>query len=522
MMVMRMRDLDPINKLRPLVGGFEPGTVCLVGAGPGDGGLISVRGAARLMQADVVLYGSRIEPELLMLPRAEARRIRAGGGGEQPLWPLDQLNNELVRYAKEGKRVVWLEDGDPFLLSRGAETCQHLAGAGIHYEVVPGITAALAGAVTAGIPPTHPGVSRAVALVDGRGDPADSGGLDFMAMARMETIAIYLELGELAANCQGLIAAGMDPKTPVAVTQGACLPRQRTVVGTLETIAAQAASERIESPALVLIGRTVALRQSIEWFENRPLHGQTIVVTRMEHEAGDLSGPLQLLGANVICAPTIELREVEDYAKVDKALRKVDQYDWLVLTSGNGVEALFRRLEHLGLDGRVLAGVKIAVVGTGTAARLREFGIRADLIPPEAVGESLAEALLAQDIRKKRVLMLRADIARSRLREILTKAGAHCDDLPVYRTACPERLPETFIEHLDQGQVDWITLTSPSSMINLLALLGRERSKALWSLKLASIGPVTTRAIRKLGFIEAAEANPYNIPGLVEAIRYAQ
>lgn len=521
-MVMRMRDLDSINKLRPLVGGFEPGTVSLVGAGPGDGGLISVRGAARLMQADVVLYGSRIDPELLALPRAEVKRIAAGGDGDQPPWPMDQLNNELVRYAMESKRVVWLEHGDPFLFSSGGRTCQHLAGAGIHYEVVPGISAALAGTVTAGIPPTCAGLSGTVALVAGQGEAEGSGGLNFAALAGMDTIAIYLELGELASGCQGLIAAGMDPKTPAAVTQDPGLPRQRTVAGTLETIAAQAASERIETPALVLIGRTVTLRKSIEWFENRPLHGQSIVVTRMEHEAGDLGGPLQLLGANVIYAPTIELREVDDYAVVDKALRKVDKYDWLVLTSGNGVEALFRRLEHMGLDGRALAGVKIAVVGSGTASRLREFGIRADLIPPEAVGDSLAEALLTQDLRKKRVLMLRADIARSRLLAVLTKAGARCDDLPVYRTACPERLPEAFLEQLDRGRIDWITLTSPSSMVNLLALLGRERSKALWSLKLASIGPVTTRAIRKLGFIEAAEANPHNIPGLVEAIRYAQ
>ncbi len=521
-MVVMMRDLDPVNKLRPLVGGFEPGTVCLVGAGPGDGGLISVRGAARLMQADVVLYESKIEPELLALPRPEVKRICVGGDAAQPPWPMDQLNNELVRYALEKRRVVWLGHGDPFLFSHGSQTCQHLAGAGIFYEVVPGISAALAGTVTAGIPPTHPSLSRAVALVAGHGDSEDAGDLNFAALAGMETIAINLELSELATHCQSLITAGMDPKTPAAVTQAAGLPRQRTVVGSLETIASQAASERIESPALVLIGRTVTLRKSIEWFENRPLHGKTVVVTRMEHEAGDLAGPLQLLGAHVLCAPTIELREVEDYTAVDKALRKVSNYDWLILTSTNGVEALFKRLEHLGMDGRTLAGVNIAVVGSGTAARLREFGIRADLLPPLHFGYAMPDKRSPQHFPKKNLLMLRADIARSRLLEVLTKAGARCDDLPVYRTVCPERLPDTFVEYLDKGRIDWITLTSPSCMVNLLALLGRERAKALWSIKLASIGPVTTRAIRKLGFIEAAEANPHNIPGLVEAIRYAQ
>ncbi|NLX12615.1 MAG: hypothetical protein GXY44_03040 [Phycisphaerales bacterium] len=519
---MDMLELNSIHKLRPLVGEFEPGTVCLVGAGPGDGSLISVRGAARLMQTEVVFYGSGIEPELLALLRGDVKRICIGGDLAHPAWPSDQLNNELVRYVMEGKRVVWLTKGDPFLFNQGFRISQHLAQAGVFYEVVPGISTVLAGSVMAGIPLMCAGQSGAVALASRQNDPDVSRGLNFGALVGMDAIALFMEINELADNCRSLIEAGMDPDTPTAVTQCPSMPRQRTVTGSLKTIATQALGERIESPALVLIGRSVAQRQSIEWFENRPLHGQTIVVTRMEHEAADLSGPLRLMGANVLCAPTIELQDVEDYTEVDKALRALDQYDWLILTSCNGVDALFRRLNILELDGRVLAGVKIAVVGTGTAGRLREYSIRADLIPPESVGDSLAEALLNQDMRNKRVLMLRADIARNRLPSLLTKGGALCNDPAIYRTVCPERLPEAFIEHLDRGQIDWITLTSPSCMVNLLALLGRERAKGLWSLKLASIGPVTTRAIRKLGYIETVEANPHDITGMVEAIRYAQ
>lgn len=517
-----MSHSSQLNTLQAMVGGFDPGTVCLVGAGPGDSPLISVRGAMRLMQSDVVLYDKLIGPELLNLPRPEATRVFVGKERGQHTWPQEKINAAMVHYARENKRVVRLKGGDPFVFGRGGEECAFLAQAGIPYEVVPGITAAFGAPATAGIPPTHRGMSRSFALVTGHADENDETPLDFEALARMDTLAIYMGLDRLEYNCKKLIAAGRPADTPVAVIHWGTTPHQRTVVGTLQDIADRVAIERLESPALVMIGQTVKLRQSIEWFEHRPLAGKTVVVTRMRHEAGDLSGPLQMMGAEVIVAPTIELADVEDFDPIDEALQKLDKYDWVVLTSGNGVDALFRRLQYLGGDARWLAPVKIAVVGSGTMERLMSYSVKPDLIPPEAVGESLSKSLIDEGMRKKKVLLLRADIARSRLPQLLTKAGAKCDDLPIYRTICADALPPLFWQRYEQGRIDWITLTSPSTFINLLMMMGKDNTEGLWSIKLASIGPVTTRAIREAGYMEAAEASPHDIGGLVRSIRAAE
>lgn len=250
----------------------------------------------------------------------------------------------------------------------------------------------------------------------------------------------------------------------------------------------------------------------------KPLGGLTIAVTRMRDQAGRLSDSLAAAGAGVIEAPTIELRPVEDYTAVDAAIRNLASYHWLVLTSANGVDALFGRLDRLGLVREHLSTVRVAVVGTATASRLAEHGICPDLVPPEAVGESLAHTLADTGLKDKRVLLLAADIARPRLAESIEAAGAHCDSLPLYRTACPDRLPPDFLEHLDGGRIDWITFTSPSSFVNLLTLLGPLRTERLRFVRLASIGPVTTKAIREAGHSVASEADPHDVAGLVSAI----
>ena len=249
-----------------------------------------------------------------------------------------------------------------------------------------------------------------------------------------------------------------------------------------------------------------------------PLQGQTIVVTRMRDQADGLCRFLRSAGAEVIEAPTIEVGPIEDYGEVDDALRHLDRYQWLVLTSANGVDAMFARIKAVGLDARCLAQVKIAAIGSATARRLIEQGIQPDLVPPEAVGESMAQALIEQGVKDKRILLLVADIARTQLAEALQAAGAQCDNLTIYRTKCPAGLPADFIEGLDRGQIDWITLTSPSSFVNLLSLLSPQRCERLRAVELASIGPVTTRAILKAGYCVAAEANPHDVLGLVSAI----
>lgn len=535
-----------LTRIASMAGELYPGTVCLVGGGPGDSSLISVKGAVRLTQADVVLHDKLIGPHLLDLVRPDAERIFVGkwpgssGPAGRPVWTQDAINAALVEQARAGRRVVRLKGGDPFVFGRGGEECAYLARHAIRFEVVPGITAAFGAPASAGIPLTHRGLSRSFTLVTGHADSppprADEtpgigeGGrsrveereLDFNALARMETIAIYMGVRNLAENCRRLVQAGMDPGTPVAVIQWGTQPAQRTVVGNLATIAVRVADEAVQPPALVLIGEVVRMRESIEWFEKRPLHGQVVAITRRREQAESLAAELISLGAEIIEAPTIELGPLEDYAEVDAALSRLQDYRWLVLTSTNGVDAMFERLAVAGRDSRALAGVRIAAVGSATAARLEAYGIRADLIPTQAVGEALAEALIAEGVAGARVLLLRAEIARQDLTSALTAAGAACDDLAVYRTLCPPALPEAFVQRLERGEVRWITLTSPSSWHNLLSLLGSERSASLYNVQLASIGPVTTRAIRERGYVEAVEADPHDVPGLISAILKAR
>lgn len=515
-------DLERLEQVVGVVGELPPGSVALVGAGPGDSGLISVRGAVRLMQADVILHDKLIGPELLRLAAPGAELIFVGKWRGEHVWTQEEINAALVQHALAGKRVVRLKGGDPFVFGRGGEECQVLAAAGIPFEVVPGVTAAFGAPATAGIPLTHRGLSRSFALVTGHAEPEDPEQLDFAALARMETLVFYMGVKNLAANCRRLMEAGLEPNTPAAVIRWGTRPEQCTIIGTVASIA-----QRIESvggispPALVVIGRVVSLREQIEWFERRPLHGQRIVVTRMRDQAASLSGPLAAEGAEVIEAPTIALGELEDCAQLDEALGDLVRYAWVVFTSANGVSGFFARLKTLGLDARQLAGVKVAAIGSATAQRLAEHGIAPDLLPDEAVGEELAAALTATGVKGSRILLPRAEVARPELPRALSEAGAVCDDIPVYRTVCPPAMPEEFLRALDNGDIDWFTLTSPSAFYNLLALLGPQRAEKLRGIKLASIGPVSTRAIRSSGYEVAAEANPHDVPGLVAAIKAA-
>ncbi len=508
-----------LDRLVSLVGECAPGTVSLVGAGPGDSTLVTVRGAVRLSQADVVLHDKLVGPELLDLIPAGAERIFVGKWrGEHP-WTQEQINAALIEHARAGRRVVRLKGGDPFVFGRGGEECEALAAAGIAFEVVPGITAAFGAPAYAGIPLTHRGLSRSFALVTGHEDPDAGQSLDFDALARIDTLAMYMGVRHLAGNCRRLMAAGLPPTTPAAVIEWGTRPAQRVITGTVADVAQRADRHQVRPPALVLIGKVVSVRERIQWFENQPLHGQVIVVTRMRDQAAALTGPLRAAGADVIEAPTLTLAPMPDYAAVDESLRTVGTYAWLVVTSANGAGALFDRLDALGLDARALAGVKIAAVGSATAGRLGEGGIRPDLVPPEATGESLGRAMIAAGVGGgQRVLLLRGDLADESLPAALRAGGAHCDDRAVYRTIAPADLPDAFWAAYEAGRIGWITLTSPSAFVNLLERLGGDRTEQLRAIKLASIGPVTTRAIRERGFEVTVEADPHDVAGMVAAI----
>ncbi len=510
---------SPLGRLAAMVGEFEPGTVAITGAGPGDAALISLRGAVRIAQSDVILHDKLVGAELLELAPAGAERIFVGKAPGDHAWPQERINEALVRHARAGRRVVRLKGGDPFVFGRGGEECLHLAEAGIPFEVIPGITAAFGAPATAGIPLTHRGLVRSFALTTGHAEPDDPETPDFAALARMDAIAFYMGVRNLRENCAGLVAAGLDARTPAAVIEDGTLPGQRTVVGTLGDIADRAAD--VHSPALVIIGRVVELRASLEWFERRPLHGLTIAVLRTPEQAAELVGRLASLGARVIQAPALKPVPPEDWAAVDAALERLQDYHWLVLTSANGVDALFARLSVLQRDARALAPVRIAAVGPATAARLAEHGVRADLVPPEAVGESLAETLLAAGAGGSRILVLRAAAGRAELVRRLEAAGAVCEDLTVYRTVCPEGLPASLLECIDAGRLDWVVFTSPSSAVNLSAMLSAAGRSLPAGVRLASIGPVTSDAVRRLGLGEPVEASPHDAGGLVAAIRSA-
>jgi uroporphyrinogen III methyltransferase/synthase len=511
-----------------------PGIVHLVGAGPGDPGLITVRGARLLEAAQVVVYDYLSNPRLLSYcPTAE--HVYVGKKAAQHSMTQDQINALLVGHAQAGKRVVRLKGGDPFVFGRGGEECEALAHAGIRFEVVPGITAAIGAPAYAGIPVTHRDFNSSFTFITGHEkeeeykDPAardrdvatGSSDLDWGVIAKLPCVAFYMGVKSLPRITARLIENGMSPDTPAAAIRWGTMPSQRTVVGTVGTLARRVAEAQLKPPALTIIGRVVSMRDTMNWFESRPLFGQTIVVTRTRQQASDLSDRLAALGADVIEAPTIELAPPADWKPVDDALARAAEFDWIVFTSANGVEFTRRRLFETGRDVRVFGRARFAAIGDATAAAIREkLSIQPDLFPPRFVAEALADEFAARDeIAGKRFLMLRADIARPVLRERLEQGGAaEVLDVPVYETKIAEALPPSVLEALDADGVQWVTFTSSSTARNFATLLGPDYREKLEGVRLASIGPITTQTLRELGLEPTLQADQFNIEGLVGAL----
>jgi uroporphyrinogen III methyltransferase/synthase len=537
------------------------GIVSLVGAGPGDPGLLTVRGATLLEAADVVVYDYLSNPLLLTRCRPEAERVYVGKRAASHSMTQEQINALLVEKGKAGLRVVRLKGGDPFVFGRGGEECEALASAGIPFEVVPGITAAIAAPAYAGIPVTHRDFNSSFTFItghekeeeykdlDSRGrEPArGSSDLDWPSIARLPCLAFYMGVKSLPRICAKLIEHGMSPDMPAATIRWGTTPRQRTVVSTVKDLAAEVAKAGLKPPALTIIGRVVSLRDTLNWFERRPLFGQTVAVTRTRQQASDLSARLAEMGARVIEAPTIDVVPPPDWEKVDAALKQLwvwseygderynpksnwntllgDQYHFVIFTSANGVEATRQRLDALRWDARIFGGTGIAVVGESTARACRDLlGITPDVVPDKQTSEGLADALRNEfEFSGFRFLLLRADIARPDLTKFLTNMGARqVDDVEVYCTKPAASLPAELLEALDAGELTWVTFTSSSTAKNFTDLLGpgyRERLKAV---KLASIGPVTTSTLRELGLEPTAQADTSNIDGLVAAMAAAE
>lgn len=509
------------------------GIVFLVGAGPGDPGLLTLRGAELLRTADVVVYDYLSNPQLLRhAPTAE--KIYVGKKAAHHSMTQEQINALLVEHGKAGKCVVRLKGGDPFVFGRGGEECEALRAAGIPFEIVPGVTAAIAAAAYAGIPVTHRDLNSSFTFVTGHEkeetyvDPqaktrqaGEASDLDWAVLAKLPCLAFYMGVKSLPRICTKLIEHGMDPSMPAATIRWGTTPRQRTVVGTIADLPKRVAEAALGPPALTIVGRVVALRRTLNWFETRPLFGQTIVVTRTRQQASELTARLAELGANVIEAPTIELSPPGDWTEIDEALRSISNFDWLIFTSQNGVEFARTRLTELGLDGRAFGKTKIAAIGDATAKAIEEqLFLRVDLCPESFVAEALADALAkANEIHRKRFLLLRADIARVTLREHLQQSGAaEVRDVAIYQTKPAVTLPPELFDALAAGEVNWITFTSSSTATNFISLLGPDYKQRLTKVKLASIGPITTRTLQDLGLTPTVQAETFNIEGLIAAI----
>jgi len=497
------------------------GIVYLVGAGPGDPSLITLRGVECLKQAEVVVYDYLANEQLLNHAPEDAERIYAGKIGGRHNQGQDEINSLLVAKAAAGKIVVRLKGGDPFVFGRGGEECEALREAGIPYEVVPGVTAAVGASVYAGIPLTHRDITASVAFVTGQeGKDKYESSIDWDRLSLGGgTIVFYMGVTTLRRNMQRLIEHGRSPETPAALVRWATTPCQQILVGTLADIADRAEASGFKPPAVTIVGEVVALREKLQWFERRRLCGKKIVVTRAAEQAGEFSAKLAARGATVLECPTIRLVEPESWQLLDLAIRELPNYDWVVLTSVNAVRFFFQRLDTLGFDIRVLAGCRICAVGPKTADEIRAFGIKPDLVPTDYKAEGVVDEFSRLDIQGSRVLFPHADKARDVIPQELKRLGAHVDSPVAYRNIFPDRLPPETLFALEKRSVDCITFTSSSTVQNLATMLGEELMlDMLKGVVVASIGPITTKSCRDLGLKVDIEPESYTLDALAEAL----
>ncbi|SDO50649.1 uroporphyrinogen-III C-methyltransferase [Desulforhopalus singaporensis] len=503
----------------------KPGKVYLVGAGPGDPGLITVRGKRLLERAEVVVYDYLANRKLLKHVPSTAELIYVGKkGGVKHTYTQEEINQILVDQAQLGKMVVRLKGGDPFIFGRGGEELETLHTAKIDFEVVPGVTSATAAATYAGIPITHRDYTASVAFITGHEDPAKkTSNIDWQKLATgAGTLVVYMGIKNLPIIVDKLIRYGRDPKTPVAVVRWASTPDQRSVVGTLDTINDVVSESGIKPPALIIVGEVVKLRETIDWYEKRPLFTKRILVTRTRAQASDLVAGLEEYGANCLEYSTINIKPVDSYEVLDEELDRIHEYHWILFTSLNGVKYFFERLYARGMDARDLKGPSIATVGKATADLLLQYGVHADLIPSTFTGEGLAESLLDQGVEGRNILIPRAREGREILPENLRGAGAQVTVAPVYVNCPAEDDKETMCSELRAGNVDMITFTSSSTVRNFLKMLGvkskQEIRQLLAGVKIAAIGPITAKTVTDSGLEVDVQPERYTIPDMIAAV----
>ena len=503
----------------------RPGKVYLIGAGPGDPGLITVRGKYLLERAEVVVYDYLASEKLLKHVPPTAELIYAGKkGGGKHTHTQKEINQMLVDHALAGKNVIRLKGGDPFIFGRGGEEVQELAAAGVAFEVVPGVTSATAAATYAGIPITHRDYTASVAFLTGHEDPTkEDSNINWEKIATgAGTIVIYMGIKNLPVIVEKLIRYGRDPKTPVAIVRWASTPEQQSVVGTLSTIEEVAREAGIKPPSLIIVGEVVKLRETINWFEKRPLFGKRIVVTRTREQASELIAGLEDAGADCYEYPTIQIEAADSYEILDSELERLREYHWILFTSINGVRYFFKRLFAKGMDARDLKGPSIAVVGKSTADTLFEYGVNADLIPSTFTSEGLAESLLDQGVEGRNILIARALKAREFLPETLRGAGAQVTVAPVYKNVPPLGRKEALRDELEAGRVSMVTFSSSSTVRHFLTMVDAadqdELRRLFKGVKIAAIGPITAKTVTDNGLTVDVQPDVHRIPEMVQAI----
>jgi uroporphyrinogen III methyltransferase/synthase len=499
----------------------KKGKVYLVGAGPGDPGLLTINGKEAIKEGDCIIYDHLVNEDLLSFARDDAEKIYVGKEGGIHTLTQGEINRLIVEKAREGKIVVRLKGGDPFIFGRGGEEALEIAEAGIPFEVIPGITSAIAVPAYAGIPLTHRDYNSTVAFVTGQERPEkDRSMIDWKALATgIGTLVFLMGMKNISEIASRLIQNGRDPSTPCAIIRWGTLWRQEVIISRLGDIDSLVAKKKILPPSVIVIGDVVSLREKLKWFEMRPLMGRRILVTRAEHQSEDLIKLLRNHGAEAIAFPTIDIVPPENWEGFDNALNSIKIYDWIIFTSVNGVNSFFQRLNYLKIDIRELKGIKIGAIGPKTAETIEKMGIHVDILPGKYMAEGIIEDIGCQPLQGVRFLLPRSDKSREILPEELRKRGALVDEVIAYRIVIPSRKRDGVLSLLYGHEIDAVTFTSPSTFSNFVEIVGHEKLKeVLDGVKIACIGPVTAKRVMEFGIEPDIMPDRYTIEGLAQAI----
>lgn len=496
----------------------KPGKVYLIGGGPGDPGLITVRALEAISEADTIVYDRLVNPSLLNRARKEAELIDVGKVTGRHSWPQQKINDLLVEKASQGKIVARLKGGDPFVFGRGGEEALALYRNNLPFEIIPGVTSSIAAPAYAGIPVTHRRIAASFAVITGHEDPSkENSSINWANLATgIDTLIFLMGMEKLEFISSQLIKNGRSTSTPVAIISHGTLPSQITVVGKLENISKTAYAAGIKAPAVIVVGEVVSLREKLRWFDNKPLFGKKVLITRPKHQATGLSRLLEREGAQVLEAPAIEI--IPNSREVNSVIKELIDFDWLVFSSANGVSAFFQGLENKGLDSRALFPSKVCAIGPATSQALASRGIKADLIPSDYTTRGILASFRMKRIRGKAFLLVRADIATSELEEELERRGAMVTRLSVYKTVLASAMDEEVKRELLKGSIDIIIFTSASTVKGFINLVGKN-IKNIRVPVVACIGPVTAAMAKDLGFKVDVMAKEHTIEGLIEALK---